>query len=158
MKYDSRLIRKPYAQPRLKRAAWGFVTAAFWGLYIYLWLPLITLILWLLGVRTAFFELYTRKHEIEPFLIVAIPVMAALCTVLLIGWAEYNRYRFARRDRRSPQEDVARDEVARRLRVAPALAQQLGQSKVTLLHMNDQAIPESMSTPALTAHVAHAAG
>ena len=32
MKYDSRLIRKPYAQPRLKRAAWGFVTAAFWGL------------------------------------------------------------------------------------------------------------------------------
>lgn len=151
MKYDSRLIRKPYAQPRLKRAAWGFVTAAFWGLYIYLWLPLVTLILWLLGVRTAFFELYTRQHQVEPFLIIAIPAMAALCALVLIGWAEYNRWRFARQDRRSPQEDVGMDEVARCLGADQRLAQQLGQSKVTLLHMNEQAIPESMSTPALTA-------
>ncbi len=151
MKYDSRLIRKPYAQPRLKRAAWGFVTAAFWGLYIYLWLPLVTLILWLLGVRTAFFELYTRQHQVEPFLIVAIPAMAALCALLLIGWAEYNRWRFARQDRRSPQDDVQVDEVAQRLGADLALAQRLGQSKITLLHMNEQAIPESMSTPALVA-------
>ena len=57
MKYDSRLIRKPYAQGPLRRAVWGFVTAAFWGLYIYMWLPLVTLVLWLLGVRTAFFEI-----------------------------------------------------------------------------------------------------
>jgi len=154
MKYDSRLIRKPYAQPRLKRAAWGFVTAAFWGLYIYLWLPLVTLILWLLGVRTAFFELYTRQHQVEPFLIVAIPAMAALCALLLIGWAEYNRWRFARQDRRSPQDDVRVDEVAQRLGADLALAQRLGQSKITLLHMNEQAIPESMSTPALVAPAA----
>lgn len=151
MKYDSRLIRKPYAQPRLKRAAWGFVTAAFWGLYIYLWLPLVTLILWLLGVRTAFFELYTRKHQVEPFLLVAIPTMAVLCALALIGWAEYNRWRFARQDRRNPQEDVDVDEVARRLGASQALAQQLGQSKITLLHMNEDAIPESMSSPALAA-------
>lgn len=151
MKYDSRLIRKPYAQPRLKRAAWGFVTAAFWGLYIYLWLPLVTLILWLLGVRTAFFELYTRKHQVEPFLLVAIPTMAVLCALALIGWAEYNRWRFARQDRRSPQEDVDVDEVARRLGASQTLAQQLGQSKITLLHMNEDAIPESMSSPALAA-------
>lgn len=152
MKYDSRLIRKPYAQPRLKRAAWGFVTAAFWGLYIYLWLPLVTLILWLLGVRTAFFELYTRQHQVEPFLIVAIPVMAAVCALALIGWAEYNRWRFASQDRRSPQEDVGVDEVAERLGASLALASQLGQSKVSLLHMNDHAIPESMSRPALSAN------
>lgn len=152
MKYDSRLIRKPYAQPRLKRAAWGFVTAAFWGLYIYLWLPLVTLILWLLGVRTAFFELYTRQHQVEPFLIVAIPVMAAICALALVGWAEYNRWRFASRDRRSPQEDVGVDEVAARLGASLALANQLGQSKVTLLHMNDRAIPVSMNRPALSAN------
>jgi biofilm PGA synthesis protein PgaD len=77
--------------------------------------------------------------------------MAALCALLLIGWAEYNRWRFSRQDRRSPQEDISVDEVAQRLGASLALAQQLGQSKITLLHMNEKAIPESMSTPALAA-------
>ncbi len=44
------------------------------------------------------------------------------------------------------------DEVAERLGASLALANQLGQSKVTLLHMNDHAIPESMSRPALSAN------
>lgn len=149
MKFDSRLIRKPYAQPRLRRAAWGFVTVAFWGVYIYLWLPLVTLILWLLGIRTAFFELYTRQHQVEPFLILAMPLMATLCAVALISWAEYNRWRFASHDRRSPQADVSREEVADRLGAAPALAAQLGAAKIGLLHMSEHAEPQSMSECAL---------
>lgn len=151
MKYDSRLIRKPYAQPRLKRAAWGFVTAAFWGLYIYLWLPLVTLILWLLGIRTAYFELYTRAHEVEPFLVLSLPVIAALCAVCLISWAEYNRWRFSSRDRRNPQVDANLAEVATGLGASLALAQRLGQSKISVLHMNERAEPralEEVATPA----------
>ncbi|HVK52986.1 MAG TPA: poly-beta-1,6-N-acetyl-D-glucosamine biosynthesis protein PgaD [Pseudoxanthomonas sp.] len=144
MKFDSRLIHKPHAQPRLKRAAWGFVTVAFWGVYIYLWLPLLTLILWLLGVRTAFFELYSRQHQVEPFLVLSIPLIAAVCACVLIAWAEYNRFRFASKDRRNPQRDVDRHAVAERLGANAALADELGQAKVVLLRMNDRAEPVSM--------------
>lgn len=145
MKYDSRLIRKPYAQPRIKRAAWGFVTVAFWGVYLYLWLPLVTLILWLLGIRTAFFELYTRDHQIEPFVLLSIPLIAALCAFLLITWAEYNRWRFAAKDRRSAQRDVSREEVASRLGASTLVADQMADAKVMVLHMNDLAQPAAMT-------------
>lgn len=151
MKYDSRLIRKPYAQPRLKRAAWGFVTVAFWGVYLYLWLPLVTLILWLLGIRTAFFELYTRDHQIEPFVLLSIPLIAALCAVVLISWAEYNRWRFAAKDRRGVQRDVSREEVADRLGANSQLAQQMGNAKVVLLHMSEEAEPMAVSAVPLAA-------
>ena len=87
MKFDSRLIRKPMKQPRLQRAAWGFVTLGFWMVYVYLWTPLVTLLLWLLGIRTAFFELYVREHAIEPFLLFSLPLLALACALLLISWA-----------------------------------------------------------------------
>lgn len=144
MKYDSRLIRKPYAQAPLKRAAWGFVTAAFWGLYFYLWLPVVTLVLWLMGVRTAFFEMYARNHHVDSFLVFAIPVIASACALVLITWAEYNRLRFSGRDRRAPQRDVTPAEVADKLGATAELAAMLGQSKVTMLRMSERAEPESM--------------
>lgn len=144
MKYDSRLIRKSYKQPRLKRAAWGFVTVAFWGLYVYMWLPLITLVLWLFGVRTAFFELYARNHHVDSFLVFAIPVIATACALVLITWAEYNRFRFSSRDRRTPQRDVTSAEVAEKLGATAELAEMLGQAKVTTLCMSEHAEPESM--------------
>lgn len=148
MKFDSRLIRKPYAQPRLKRAAWGFVTVAFWGVYIYLWLPLVTLMLWLLGIRTAFFELYSRQHQIEPFVLLSIPVIAALCALVLIAWAEYNRWRFAAKDRRNPHRDVSREDVADSLGATRAIAAQMAGAKVMTLHMNELAQPTSMTVMA----------
>jgi biofilm PGA synthesis protein PgaD len=144
MKYDSRLIRKPYAQAPVKRAVWGFVTAAFWGLYIYMWLPLITLLLWLMGVRTTFFELYARNHHVDSFLVFAIPAIATACALVLITWAEYNRLRFSSRDRRAPQRDVTPAEVAQKLGATSELAEMLGQAKVTTLRMSERAEPESM--------------
>jgi len=144
MKYDSRLIRKPYAQAPVKRAVWGFVTAAFWGLYIYMWLPLVTLVLWLMGVRTAFFEMYAREHHVDSFLVFAIPAIATACALVLITWAEYNRFRFSALDRRTPQRDVTPAEVAEKLGANAELAEMLGQAKVTTLRMSERAEPESM--------------
>ncbi|KAF1719176.1 poly-beta-1,6-N-acetyl-D-glucosamine biosynthesis protein PgaD [Pseudoxanthomonas wuyuanensis] len=149
MKYDSQLISKPYAQPRLQRTAWGFVTLGFWALYFYLWSPLATLVLWLLGIRTAFFELYTRQHQVEPFLLISLPIIAVLCALLLIGWAEYNRHRFGKSDRRGAQANVSLEEVAAGLGAAPAVAASLRDAKVTVLHMDDRAQPSAMTPSAL---------
>ena len=50
MKHDSTYIQNPSAQPALQRTAWGFVTAAFWLLYLYLLMPLVTLLIITMGV------------------------------------------------------------------------------------------------------------
>lgn len=145
MKFDSRLIRKPMKQPRLQRAAWGFVTLGFWMMYVYLWTPLVTLILWLLGIRTAFFELYVREHTIEPFLLFTLPVLAVACALLLIAWAEYNRFRFSRVDRRSQPRSATLTEVADALGAPPAVARALVLGKVTVLHMGEDARPQGFT-------------
>ncbi|TQM10410.1 biofilm PGA synthesis protein PgaD [Pseudoxanthomonas sp. 3HH-4] len=145
MKFDSRLIRKPMKQPRLQRAAWGFVTLGFWMVYVYLWTPLATLLLWLLGFRTAFFELYVREHAIEPFLLFSLPLLAVACALMLIAWAEYNRLRFSRVDRRSQPRSATLPDVAQALGAPPAVARALVQGKITVLHMGEDACPHGFT-------------
>jgi biofilm PGA synthesis protein PgaD len=144
-RYDSRLIRKTRQQPRLQRTAWGFVTIAFWGFYFYLWAPLITALSWLLGGRLAFLQLYEYKQKVDPFLVIALPVMLVCCSVLLIAWAEYNRMRFAGKERRTPRVDVSLEEIAHNLGASPALAAQLAAGKAVTLHMDDHARPVGLT-------------
>ncbi|MFS2043989.1 poly-beta-1,6-N-acetyl-D-glucosamine biosynthesis protein PgaD, partial [Stenotrophomonas geniculata] len=103
-RFDSRMIRKPHRQPRFQRTAWGFVTLAFWGFYFYLWAPLVTLLSWLIGGQMAWQQLYERKNQFDPYVLVALPLMLLCASVLLIGWAEYNRARIRRPPPRQPPE------------------------------------------------------
>ena len=144
-RFDSRLIRKSRNQPRLQRTAWGFVTLAFWGFYFYLWAPLVTAISWLLGGHLAFLQLYEYKQSIDPFLVIALPIILVCTAVLLIAWAEYNRFRFAGKERRNPRQDVTREEMARDLGATPALAAELLTGKAVTLHMDDHARPVGLS-------------
>lgn len=144
-RFDSRLIQKPRQQPRLQRTAWGFVTLAFWGFYFYLWAPLVTLVSWLLGGRLAWLQLYEYKQRVDPFVVIALPVMLVCTAVLLIAWAEYNRLRFSGKDRRVPHEETSRAQIAEDLGASPALAEQLAQGKAVTLHMDDQARPVGLS-------------
>ena len=145
MKFDSSIIHKPRSQPALQRGFFSIVTLFFWVAYAYLWLPLVTLALWLLGVRTAVFELYLREHQVEPFLLVSLPLLALASAVLLIAWAEYNRYRFRAKDRRSAHADVGRGDIAIAFGSSNEVAQALSTSKVAVLKMDDAATPTGIS-------------
>ena len=144
-RFDSRLIQKSRQQPRLQRTAWGFVTLAFWGFYFYLWAPLVTLVSWLLGGHLAYVQLYQRKQHVDPFVMIALPVILVCCSLLLIAWAEYNRYRFGRKERRAPREDSSRADIAHALGATDALAEQLMNAKAVTLHMDDNARPVGMT-------------
>ncbi len=141
MKIDLRLIQKPEKQSRVRRTLWGVVTGVFWLIYAYLWLPLLTLILWMLGVRTAVFELYMREHAVEPFLLIALPVIAVLATLIMGIWAEYNRARFAGTDRRRRADNIPIHVVADDLGANQSLAASMATAKIIVLHMDDNARP-----------------
>ncbi len=148
MKYDSHVIYKPRSQPALQRGFFSVVTFAFWLAYAYLWLPLLTLFLWLLGVRTAVFELYLREHQVEPFLLISLPLLALASAVILIAWAEYNRWRFRDKDRRAAHPDIGRQEIARAFGSSQEVALSLSNSKVAVLRMDDSAAPVGVSAVA----------
>ena len=140
-KADFRLIQKPRSVPRTRRTLWGVVTLACWVAYFFLWLPLITLLLWLLGVRQGYIELYLRENNVDPFLLTFLPIMALIAAVSLIVWAEYNRARFSGDDRREPMDDISHDKIATELGATPELAGRICDEKCFVLHMDEHANP-----------------
>ena len=141
MTNNAYLIHKPKAQAALPRTFWLLPAGAFWILYLYLLTPLLTLILWLFGFNTGYFELYQRDAQVEPFLLFSLPLIALACAVALIGWAEYNRARFRAKHRRTTIENVATEEIAHALGATSVIAATLGSSKVSRLVMDDAARP-----------------
>ncbi|WP_024888759.1 poly-beta-1,6-N-acetyl-D-glucosamine biosynthesis protein PgaD [Luteimonas huabeiensis] len=140
-RYDSRLIHKPERQQIAHRTLWGVVTLAFWGFYLYLWVPLLTLLSWLFGARLAWLQLYRQEQQVDTFVLVALPLICAACAIALIAWAEYNRFRFADKERRAPQAAATLDEVAQGLGVDVELARRLSRARIATLAMDDRARP-----------------
>lgn len=155
-KFDSRLIRKPRQQPRIQRTLWGGVSVAFWAFLMVLCMPLLTLLSWLFGIRLAWRQLYEYQDQVDPFLLIAVPIILLCCAVALIAWAEYNRIRFTGKERRSPVAAIGIDQIARDLGASAELAQGLAGSKSVVLHMDDHARPvgftRQMALPASNTH------
>lgn len=140
MKPEPMITRSDDVRPAT-RTLHGALTLAAWVLYAFLWLPLITLVAWLLGVRTTFIELHVRNHPFDPTLAITLPLLALACATLLIGWAEWNRWRFADRERRAAHDDVALPEVAAALHADPALGHRLAGAKSAMLVMDAEGRP-----------------
>lgn len=139
---DTYIITRPQRPPPARaHTVYGVMTVGAWMLYLYLWLPLITLVAWALGLRSAYVELYLRKHSFEPRILLVLLVVGIVATVLLIGWAEYNRRRFHGRERRTAVSDVTPAEVAEGLGVPERLRQDLTDGRFTVLRMGDEGRP-----------------
>ncbi|BDU19585.1 poly-beta-1,6-N-acetyl-D-glucosamine biosynthesis protein PgaD [Dyella sp. GSA-30] len=135
------LIDRPDRLTRLRRTLWGAIATAAWLLYACLWVPLLTLFAWFLGIRTAYQRLYVDEHALDPFIVLALPVIALLCALVLIGWAEYNRFRFADADRRRRRRDVLESTVDERLGADHVLGERLRRHRIIRVLLDESAVP-----------------
>lgn len=138
---DRRVISLPGLQHRVKRTLYGVVTLLAWVVYAYLWLPLITLLLWVVGVRLSYIELYLQQQRLDAALLVTLPLLLLACATVLIGWAEYNRFRFRGHERRLAQSNVHSGEVAHALFAPPGLGVALLDAQSAVLMMDPQGRP-----------------
>ena len=123
------------------RTIQGLVTLLAWVAYAWLWLPVITVIAWMLGVRTSFVELQIRTYEFDRDTFGILFTLAVVATVVLIGWAEYNRHKFGGRDRRAAAQNVAPEQIAQSLNASPEVSGHLSRAKSITLAMGDDARP-----------------
>lgn len=129
----------------------GVLTLLAWLAYAYLWLPVITVIAWMLGLRTSYVQLYVQSYEFDRDVFGILFLLAIIATALLIGWAEYNRHKFAGKDRRIPQTDVDVDDVAAFMLAPAALGRQLAGAKRIVLSMDAHGRPLAASETAALA-------
>jgi biofilm PGA synthesis protein PgaD len=114
------IIDKPRWQSTSQRAVFRSATVVCWALWIYLWLPLLAVMGWLLGIRMAYRELVMKHGYVECF--DRLPLYAFIVACLggsLLIWAYYNYFRFRGVERRKERPCVTVEETSARLRIAP---------------------------------------
>jgi len=104
------IIDRPDLQNRFQRTVFGVVTLALWTLWAYLWLPLVTGLLWLVGIRVAYFEIFRGTRGID---LTNLLWTLLLSVLVMTFWSSYNAIRYGKRTRRCRTEIVPRTSVAR---------------------------------------------
>jgi biofilm PGA synthesis protein PgaD len=122
-------------------SVFGTMTAAAWTLYAYLWLPAITLVAWVLGLRTAWVQNVLQRASVDRsdmWLMLALVVLLGCALVL---WAEQQRRRFSGVERRLRADDVVPEQVATSLGVPVHVLADLQGSQVLTVHHDEAGRP-----------------
>lgn len=110
---SSLIIERPDLQDWQQKTIFGALTAAFWLLWILLWMPLITLAGWFFfgfQFNVQMFELSGAARFLNVLTLYLI-VIACLGGSLTL-WALYNHYRFKGVDRRKETSAPTHNDVA----------------------------------------------
>ena len=136
---NSLIIERPELQSNAQRYGWSSITFIFWLIYIYLWLPLITLVAWWLGAKL--FDLHIIQLHGYTGLVDKLGLYAAIIFIIsavLIGWAKIEHLRFKDKPRRKGSSAVTVREVAKKYNLQESQLIQLRLEKSVVIHFSDE--------------------
>lgn len=107
------IIERPGLQSRLQKYGQISIAVVMWVLWLWLWLPVLTLILWALGINLVFTEFIIDEDWLE----VLFTLFNFFNSVLFIVgvqylWSLYNLLRFRNKVRRRDTKPLSVEEVA----------------------------------------------
>ena len=101
-------IDAPEALTRRQRTMFAVITALMWAAYGYLWLPLLSLLLWGFGIELAYDAMVRAggASALRAALMwYAVMLVDVIVTVAI--WSQVNKWRFTNRNRRTAHSRVA---------------------------------------------------
>jgi biofilm PGA synthesis protein PgaD len=130
------IIDRSDLQTPAQRTVSGVLTLLFWALWGYLWLPVLALLAWVLGLEQAYKYMVVLGGWEEVLRLLGLYTLI----ILLLGgslyaWAAYNILRYGGLPPRPTVEAPTLDEVARHFRQGPiALASWQGAQRLYVRH------------------------
>lgn len=108
------IIERPDMQTRLQKFGRISLAIFMWSLWLYLWLPLATIGLWLLGINITYTEAVTAKNAEEMFYSIAnfAAIILGIVTIQYT-WSLYNYLRFRNKTRRTSTQALENSELAK---------------------------------------------
>lgn len=132
------IIDMPDLQTIRQRYASTIITLIFWAFWFYLWLPLISLIAWVLGIDLLYDRMVV-KGGFDAF-VASLPayvlVIVTMGTLLVI-WGVYNLQRFRGHERRTHVHPVDTPSMARYFLVDPQQLSEWQQTKNLVVHIDE---------------------
>lgn len=115
---SSLIINEPRLQRLKQRYAYSLVTLIFWAIWLYLLLPLFSLLAWLVGIRLFYQEMIAEKGYRSFFdLVGGYALVVLVIAAFFLGWAGYNLFRFRGKERRKSVGSVDKTDIARQFAV-----------------------------------------
>jgi biofilm PGA synthesis protein PgaD len=129
------IIDKPNLQSKRQRVLFGSMTLVFWILWIYLWLPILAMLGWALGLKIAYFQMVVQGGFAGLLHLLGFyaTVIAFLGASLLL-WAYYNFFRFRDVQRRRTFPVVPLAVLSRYYQVPRDVLEQWSQARCLVLH------------------------
>ena len=134
------IFEKPSLSPLPNRLGWAFFTAFFWIVWVYLWMPLITLGIWALGFEAigSYFQPNSKSElgKMKHLAIQYLSVIAVLGGSLLV-WARIEFMRFRNVNRRTRPVPTQVEELASFAQVATETMADLSSVRRMLVHHDE---------------------
>ncbi|WP_233843105.1 poly-beta-1,6-N-acetyl-D-glucosamine biosynthesis protein PgaD [Dyella sp. 2HG41-7] len=128
------VINRPERQPTLHRTFFAIITIVAWTMWVSLWLPVLTLIAWLLGLG----DMYKQLGLIHPLHaannLSMIVTVAVICALSIGSWSQYNRIRFSGKQRRRGNRTLDIAEMAPALATSVETARHLRAKRRSVIH------------------------
>jgi biofilm PGA synthesis protein PgaD len=130
--------RADRVSPR-QRTLYGALTLAFWMFWLYLWVPVLALLAWLLGLQQAYKYMIVLGGWQDVIRVIG---MYGLIILLMGGglllWAGYNIYRFRGVENRTAALPVTPAQIGRQFGQEPeSVARWQGAQRLYVMHDGD---------------------
>ena len=143
------IIEQPERASATQRVVSRVLTAAAWAAYVWLIAPLLTSLAWALGLRYAWLELSAPLLAGTGTPGLLLPILAGIGAGLLLGWGEFNRWRFTGVERRRATPPVSDAVVAAAINAPLDLPKRMrasfSESPVIVLHMSEDGLPQGFT-------------
>jgi biofilm PGA synthesis protein PgaD len=105
------IISYPEHQSGSQRVIFGALTVIIWALWLSLWQPLITAMLWIVGVRWGYIQVFNGARGVSLWLILW---GLLLVTVVVVAWSTFNNLRYASKTQRRKTQSVSKTAIRER--------------------------------------------
>jgi biofilm PGA synthesis protein PgaD len=133
--HDDLIIHAEHNLTWVQRLISMSLTSLLWLFWMYLWMPLISLIGWLFGVHFIYDEMVLRDgwYDLLKLLLIYTLVVAVISGMLLL-WARVNYFRFRGRERRRAVPSLPLAELAGDFSVSTGAVAAGQASRIVVVH------------------------
>lgn len=143
------VIDNPQLQSRGQRVVFGGITLFFWMLWVYIWLPLVSLAAWGFGIQLFYKEMIVNDGLAGLLATASIYAVTVIFLALLLGaWAVYNYARFHGKTRRSSAPPVSTQQMAQFFGVDEPSLTVWQEQRHLVVHFGDGAQVRQVDCPA----------
>lgn len=133
------IIDRPDLQSMTQKYGFGSLTLLLWVVYLYLWIPFLSVIAWLIGVHLFYHHVIERGGLRQLALdLRQYGLVVGIMVTVYLAWAVMNYLRFRRTRRLGNAPEVSRSMLARHFNVEEADVERLQSLRICeLVHDDD---------------------